>query len=108
MTKILITVLGAIGIGLLAAPVAAADEDGFIVAIESLDYYSTVYPQDTISVGYRVCGAFARGGDTAAIAEVLRTYNGPGQSNPEYYATLFAQYSAYELCPQHSGEIGQI
>lgn len=108
MTKILITGLGAIGIGLLSAPVAAADEDGFIAAIESLDHYATVYSQDTISVGYRVCGAFARGGDQAAIAEVLRSYNSDDSANRQYYATLFAQYAAHELCPQHDGEIGQI
>lgn len=111
MTKMLIGLLAAAGIALTTAPVALASEETFIRAIDSLDHYAIECPecaQDALEVGYRVCAAFDAGGDTAAIAEVLRSYNGPGQTNPEYYATLFAQYSAYELCPQHNGEIGPI
>jgi uncharacterized protein DUF732 len=111
MVKYLITLLAAVGIGLACAPTASASEDAFIKAIDSLDYYAVDCPgcaQDALSVGYRVCKAFDAGGQSAAVEEVLRSYNGPGESNPEYHATLFAQYSAYELCPQHNGEIGPI
>ncbi|PRC48538.1 hypothetical protein C6A85_79335, partial [Mycobacterium sp. ITM-2017-0098] len=105
------TMVALAGFGLAVAPVAGASEDAFIAAIDSLDHYAIECPgcaQDALHVGYRVCQAFDAGGDSAAIAEVLRSYNGPDQTNPEYYATLFAQYSAYELCPQHNGEIGPI
>jgi hypothetical protein len=111
MTKSLITLLAAVGIALAGAPVATASEDAFVEAIRALEYYAIDCPgcaQDALDVGYRVCDAFDTAGKAAAIQEVLRSYNGPGQKNAEYHATLFAQYSAYELCPQHNGEIGQI
>lgn len=111
MTKVLITLMAAAGIALGAAAPALASEQAFIDAIDSLDHYAIDCPrcaQDALDVGYRACSAFDAGGKTAAVQEVLRSYNGPGQSNPEYYATLFAQYSAYELCPKHNGEIGPI
>lgn len=111
MKKMMTAMVAGAGIALGTAAPAFASEDAFIKAINSLDYYAIDCPgcaQDALDVGYRVCSAFDAGGKTAAAQEVLRSYNGPGQSNPEYYATLFAQYSAYELCPQHNGEIGQI
>lgn len=110
-TRLIITALAGIGIAVAGAPVAAASEQAFVEAIDSLEYYATGCPgcdQDALEVGYRVCSAFDAGGSAAAIREVLNSYNGPGQNNPEYYAYLFAQYSAYELCPQHNGEIGPI
>ncbi|MDX1884858.1 DUF732 domain-containing protein [Mycolicibacterium sp. 120270] len=111
MTKLLIVLVAGTGIALAGAPVASASEDAFIKAIDSLDYYAIDCPgcvEDALDVGYRVCEAFDAAGDTAAIREVLRSYNGPGQSNPEYHATLFAQYAADELCPQHDGKIGPL
>lgn len=107
MNKLLIAVMAPC-IALATAPMASASEDAFIAAI---DYYAidcAGCAEDALDVGYRVCAAFDAAGKTAAIQEVLRSYNGPGQSNAEYHANLFAQYSAYELCPQHNGEIGPI
>lgn len=111
MGKLFFALAAVASIGLAGAPVASASEQALIEAIDSLDYCAIGCPgcaQDALDVGYRACAAFDTGGDQAAIQEVLRAYNGPGQSNPEYHATLFAQYSAYELCPQHNGEIGPI
>lgn len=111
MTKMLIGLLTALGLALGTAGTASASEDAFIKAIDSLDYYAIECPgcaHDALDVGYKACAGFDAGGDTAAIQAVLDSYNGPGQDNAHYYATLFAQYSAYELCPQHNGEIGQI
>lgn len=108
MTMMALAVAGA---SLVCAPAAAASEDAFLAAIDSLEYYAINCPgcaEDALGVGYRVCAAFGSGGESAAIAEVLKSYNGPGQTHPEYYATLFAQYSAYELCPQHNGKIDPI
>ncbi|WP_094287979.1 DUF732 domain-containing protein [Mycobacterium lehmannii] len=103
--------LAVLSISLVTAGPASASEDAFIEAIDSIDYYAVNCPEcaeEALEVGYRVCDAFdAGGGAQGAVAEVLRSYNGPG-SHPGYYAHLFAQYSAYELCPQHSDVIGQI
>lgn len=111
MKKLMITLTVLTGFSLAGAPTVGASEEAFVKAIDSLGYYAIHCPgcaEDALGVGYRVCAAFDTGGETAAIAEVLKSYNGPDQTNPEYYATLFAQYSAYELCPQHNGEIEPI
>ncbi|GAB3227036.1 DUF732 domain-containing protein [Mycolicibacterium hippocampi] len=111
MKKLLISTLAALGVALAGAPVAGASENAFVKAIDSLDHYAIECAgcaKDALDVGYRVCQAFDAGGDTAAIQEVLNSYNGDDSPNRHYYATLFAQYSAYELCPQHNGEIGTI
>jgi hypothetical protein len=73
-----------------------------------LTLVGAVYPNETVEVGYRVCRAFDRGGDVAAIQEVMAAYNRDDSSSREYYATLFAQSAAFELCPEHNGEIGPI
>lgn len=108
MTKLLVAVLAVTGIGLATAGSASADESGFIEAINAVGHYSTVYPNETVQVGYRVCSAFDRGGDAAAVQEVLKAYNRDDSASREYYATLFAQSAAYNLCPRHRGEIGPI
>lgn len=111
MTKFVGSAILFFGLAVMAAPPASADEAGFLDSIASLDHYAIDCPgcaQDALDVGYRVCAAFDVGGESAAIGEVRRSYNGPGQTNAEYYATLFAQYAAHELCPQHDGEIGPI
>lgn len=90
---------------------AQASESGFVKAIDSIGYYATGCPgcaQDAISVGYRACAAWDQGGEMAAIRTVIKAYNGPGQPNAAYHATLFAQYAAQELCQKHRGEIGPI
>lgn len=108
MSKLLTTLLALSGLALGTAATASADEASFIEAIEALDHYSTVYPDETVQVGYRVCRAFDLGGDTAAVATVRKAYNGDTSESANYYATLFAQYAAYQLCPEHNGEIGPI
>lgn len=98
-------------LGLSLAPVASADEAGFLDGIRALDHYATECPgceQDALDVGYRACKAFDLGGDQAAIATVLKAYNGDTSDSAQYYATLFAQYASYELCPEHQDEIGPI
>jgi hypothetical protein len=111
MTKLLISVLAVFGIALGTAASASADEADFIDAITSLHYYAVDCAgcaRDAVDVGHKVCSAFASGGKSAAIQAVLTAYNGPGQENPEYYATLFAQYAAHDLCPNYDGQIGPI
>lgn len=108
VTKFFFAVLAVLGIALGTAATASADESGFIEAIEALDHYSTVYPDETVQVGYRVCRAFDLGGDQAAVATVRKAYNGDDSEFADYHATLFAQAAAYNLCPQHGDEIGQI
>jgi hypothetical protein len=100
-------------IGLLTvkyAPTASADEQSFIDSIDAVGHYSTIYPDQTVQIGQQVCTIFDNGSDSeAAVDWVLKKYNGPGNGpNEPYYATLFAQSAAYELCPEHNGEIGQI
>lgn len=102
------TVVAGLGIMLGTASPASASESGFIDAVNAVGHYSTVYPSETIQVGYRVCGAFQRGGSSAAIQQVLKEYNRDDSVNREYYATLFAQSAATELCPQFAGLIGPI
>jgi hypothetical protein len=62
----------------------------------------------TVDVGYRACSAFGRCGKNAAVQTVLTAYNSDTSSSASYYATLFAQYAAHDLCPEHDGEIGPI
>ena len=69
MTKPLISLLTVFGIALGTATTASADEAGFIEAVDSVGRYSTVYPDETVEVGHRVCKAFdsGSGGKTAAV-----------------------------------------
>lgn len=115
MTRMKTTVAGtavALAVfGLGTAPVASADEAGFLDGIRSLDHYALECDrceQDAVDVGRRACKAFDLGGDRAAIATVRKAYNGDTSDSAEYYATLFAQYASFELCPEHEGEIGPI
>lgn len=108
------TLFGAVamlaGIGLATAGTASADDQGFIDRINIDGHYSTIYPNETIEIGQQVCTIFDNGGDgQAAVDWVLKKYAGPGNGPHEnYYATLFAQAASIELCPEHSGVIGQI
>jgi hypothetical protein len=112
MAKLMPILLSVAAIGLAGAPVAQADEQGFVDAIASHGHYAVGPPEwindDLVKLGYRVCEAFDRGGDTAAVQTVLTAYNGDTSESADYYATLFAQSAAYELCPEHNGEIGSI
>jgi Protein of unknown function (DUF732) len=111
MKKPTFTLFAGIVVALGTAGTASASEADFVDAIASLDHYAIECPgcaQDALDVGYRVCAAFGTGGETAAIQEVLNSYNADTSPNRNYYANLFAQYSAYELCPQHNGQIGPI
>lgn len=111
MTKMLLAAFAIAGIALGTAATASADEADFIGAVSALDYYAIDCPgcaQDAVDVGYRACAGFDRGGSQAAVRAVLDSYNGPGQSHADYYASLFAQAAAYNLCPEHQNEIGQI
>ncbi|MEA2922774.1 MAG: hypothetical protein QOF07_2739 [Bradyrhizobium sp.] len=111
MTKLLMSVLAVFGIALGTAATASADEADFVSSVESLHYYAidcAGCAQDALDVGYKACAGFDRGGQGAAVQAVLKAYNGPGQENSEYYATLFAQYAAHQLCPKHDGDIGPI
>ncbi|MCV7007966.1 DUF732 domain-containing protein [Mycobacterium gordonae] len=108
MTRAVLACTVGLGVALGTAATASADEAGFIQRVQIVGHYSTVYPSETVQVGYRVCGAFSRGGKSAAIQEVLTAYNRDDSPNREYYATLFAQDAAFELCPQYAGLIGPI
>lgn len=111
MTKTFVAALAVAGIALGTAAPASADEVDFIGAISALDYYAIDCPgcaQDAVDVGYQACAGFDRGGSPEAVRAVLDSYNGPGQSHADYYATLFAQAASYQLCPEHQDEIGSI
>lgn len=111
MTKLLMVLSAIVTIGVVGAPVASADESGFIEAIDSLGHYALEAPGtigDALDVGYRACAAFGQGGKQAAIQTVLDAYNADTSESADYYATLFAQYAAFNLCPAHDGEIGPI
>lgn len=111
MSKFFLALVIVLGLSLGTSATASADEATFIDSVASLGYYAIECPgctQDAVDVGYRACAGFDRGGADTAVQAVLDSYNGPGQKNPEYYATLFAQYAAYQLCPEHNGEIGPI
>lgn len=111
MAKLVTALVSVVAVALSTAATASADEAGFVSSIESLNHYATECAgctKDALDVGYKACAAFDRRGPAAAIQAVLQAYNGPGQTNQKYYATLFAQYAAHQLCPQYDGQIGQI
>jgi hypothetical protein len=110
MKKLFAPLVMMAGFGLATAGTACADDQGFIDAIDNVGHYSTVYPDETIEIGQQVCTIFDNGGDgQAAVDWVLKRYQGPGNGpNEEYYATLFAQSAAFELCTEHNREIGPI
>jgi len=111
MKKAIVSLLAMSSTALASAGSAAASEQDFLDSIASLNHYAIECAgcaDDALDVGYKVCRAFDAGGETAAVQAVLNSYNRDDSPNRDYYATLFAQYAAYELCPQHNGEIEPI
>lgn len=110
VTKVLISLLAVCGLAFGTAATASADDGTFVDAIASLNHYAITCAgcdRDAINVGDKVCTAFVNG-KQAAIQAVQDSYDGPGQTNEEYYATLFAQFAAHDLCPKYDGQIGPV
>jgi hypothetical protein len=100
-----------VGCGAFAGPASAdppltQDEVNFISAVAPQGYSGDVYA--TVRAGHQVCSLLDQGLSHVAIQRfVVDTFSDRRQI-ADYYAALFSQYSAYNLCPRHIGEFGQI
>lgn len=92
----------AVVVGLVCAPVAQAapDEQGFVRAVEYIGFTGDVLP-----AGEQVCTLLDRGMSTEGVSRFVTDTFGE-RANSGYYAVLFAQYAAYNLCPRHLGVYG--
>lgn len=100
-----------VGCGTVAAPASAGpfltqDELNFIGAVAPEGYGGDVYA--TVRAGHQVCSLLDQGLTHTAIQRFVVDTFGDGRPNADYYAALFSQYAAYNLCPRRIGEFGQI
>jgi hypothetical protein len=89
----------------VAQPLTEAEKD-FIVSVATQGYSGDVY--GTLQAGYRVCSLLDDGMSHEGIERFVADTFGDSREHAGYYASLFAQYATYNLCPRHIGEYGSI
>ena len=62
--------------------------------------------RNLLSTGYEVCTMLDRGMRHEGIERFLAGTFNDQRANSGYYATLFAQYATYNLCPRNMDEYG--
>ena len=101
MKKLIVGGLAALAIGLVAAPVAEADDYTtkdleFVASVAGLGYYDA--PHILIDTAHEVCGLLEQDAvGEPARAFVIRRLS--VMEFPDFNATLFVQYSAIAYCP---------
>ncbi len=90
----------------IGQPNLAQSELNFIKAVAAQGYSGDNYR--TVQAGYKVCSLLDKGMSHEGIERfVIDTFDEQRHS-ASYYATLFAQYATYNLCPRHLDEYGPI
>lgn len=109
--KALIGGIAAIAIGLIGAPVAGADsytsaDLDFIARVTQQGYHGD--PDRLIKTGHVVCGLLDDGASWQTVKASIIIEHEYGRKSAGYYATLFAQAAAWDYCPEHNDEFGNI
>ena len=90
----------------IADPYLTQDEINFIGAVAPQGYSGDVY--GTVRAGHQACSMLDQGLTQVAIERFVVDTFSDRRQNASYYAALFLQYAAYNLCPRHVGEFGSI
>ena len=89
-----------------ADPALTQNEMNFIGSVAPQGYSGDVY--QTVRAGYQVCSMLDRSMTHEAIERFVVDTFSDRRPSASYYAALFSQYAAYNLCPRHIGEFGNI
>jgi hypothetical protein len=89
-----------------ADPPLTQDEANFISAVAPQGYGGDVGA--TVRAGHQVCSLLDQRLTHVAIQRFVVDTFSDRRRDADYYAALFSQYAAYNLCPRHIGEFGQI
>ena len=90
----------------IAQPNLTQAETDFVGAVAPQGYSGDVY--GTVQAGYRVCSLLDKGMSHEGIERFVNDTFSDRRNNAGYYASLFAQYATYHLCPRHLDEYGPI
>ena len=90
----------------VADPALTDTELDFIASVAPQGYGGDVY--QTLKTGYRVCSMLDDGMSHEGIERFVVDTFGDSRGSARYYAALFSQYAAYNLCPRHLDQFGQI
>ena len=90
----------------IAEPALTRAETDFIGSVATQGYSGDVY--GTVRAGYRVCSLLDKGMSHEGIERFVNDTFSDRRNNAGYYASLFAQYATYHLCPRHLDEYGPI
>jgi Protein of unknown function (DUF732) len=90
----------------IAQPDLTQAETDFGGAVAPQGYSGDVY--GTVQAGYRVCSLLDKGMSHEGIERFVNDTFNDRPNNAGYYASLFAQYATYHLCPRHLDEYGPI
>lgn len=88
----------------LADPFTAAEID-FVDAVTPLGYSGVSL---IVQTGHVVCAMLDRNANHTAIENTIVSAFDDRRQSASYNASWFGQYSAYHLCPRHTGEFGNI
>jgi len=91
-------------------PAPTQREMEFIQSVATVGFLGDT--KATLEAGYGICSLLDKGvsheGIERFVADSLSDSRKMSGEHSGYYATLFAQYATYNLCPRHVGEYGQI
>ena len=90
----------------IAQPDLTQEETAFVSAVVLQGYSATV--DGLVQAGYRVCSLLDKGMSHEGIERFVNDTFSDRRNNAGYYASLFAQYATYHLCPRHLDEYGPI
>jgi hypothetical protein len=86
-----------------AQPASTGAEQDFIDSVASQGYAGNV-----LEAGYSVCQMLDDGMSHEGINRFLADTFNDRREHASYYASIFAQYATYNLCPRNLDEYGPI
>jgi hypothetical protein len=100
----LMVVAASLGLSLGAAPVAGADQIGYIINVTVRPTYNFANAQAALDYGYALCGRIEHKDNYADMAaQIKQDFN----TDDEFTVSYLLSQSAQELCPAQTWQLRQ-